>query len=46
MDMEGERKEMRLLPRFLAKMTTWMMVQLAKIGDSGGAALKKQTQWT
>ena len=27
-------------------MTTWMMVQLAMIGDSGGAGLKKQVQWT
>lgn len=31
---------MRLPPRFLARMTKWMMVQLAKIRDSGGAGLK------
>lgn len=42
----GERKDTRPPPRFLARMTTWMMVQLAMIGDSGGAGLKKQVQWT
>lgn len=39
-DMEWEQRAMRLPPRFLAKMTKWMMAQLAKISDSGGAGLK------